>query len=971
MLNPFDDLIPGDKNPYAITQPPTQGQVLDNQGQVLTNTRTQQQIGDHPLERQNTQTSVQQKQQDISFAPPKQAKELIESFRSDPIVKGYRESLPVIIGATQAQPGGAGDLSVVYGWAKAMDPNSVVREGEVGMAQTAAGPMQRAQFLVSQYRLSEGGSLPPDVRRNLIEEMRTKGRQLNLAYSEVYKQYRDLLERSGLPSDLLGPHEGDKFAAAEEQYVRSINQDGVGPSDPNYRAYKGEGVPQAPGQTVEGFDLRKPAGPPPMAEEFRSGLYTAMRSGQIKSPNDMKAWVAQFNKANNSRFNALSNKETMLAIQAARQGKPFNVELPEYAPDISDARGQGGLMEDVDAGIRGAADTVSFGLADKLAAAGNTLFGGGTMDENLAREYAISDYDSENNPLARFGGQAVGGFGVPFGAINSLPQFMAKGAAYGGAYGLGTSRDWQDVPGNVAMGGAAGAAVPLGLQGLSSGFRGAKNFVRGRPTQGDVPPLVNPQTLELNQPMDAMSPAQRMKEFQELGLKTVTPGMAGGRSARVVEQGFNNLPGSAGIMEDVNAAAAGELRQAANAVASKFGSSRTLNEGGAELQRGAQSWMGRAAQLDRKVYDAIPIADDAPAALNTTRSTLGELTSQFGSNPQLAEALKSAKLGQYADALQSGQLSWKDLKAFRSRIGYEIGEMRLGGDSPTKDQLRALYGALSEDMRNTAAAMGPRAIHAFERANTFHRQMEARIEEGLTRILGPDIKASPEKAALAVQAMAQGGKSTADLKTLAQVRASTIKSGAWDEIAATLIRLGGQPTKSSGREFQPATFVNWYADMAEPARAMLFKPELRKSLDQFVAANQQLQRVKGLANTSNTAPVVFGGSALLTAGAAITNPILGAKLAATLGGNYAMGKLWTHAPFVRWATGFTKAYASGNPNAVKSQVGRLQKLAVANPELRGGVEQLLRSFANDNASRSGRLAASPDERPEDDEDPYR
>jgi hypothetical protein len=50
---------------------------------------------------------------------------------------------------------------------------------------------------------------------------------------------------------------------------------------------------------------------------------------------------------------------------------------------------------------------------------------------------------------------------------------------------------------------------------------------------------------------------------------------------------------------------------------------------------------------------------------------------------------------------------------------------------------------------------------------------------------------------------------------------------------------------SEGRDFNPQTFVNWYADMAEPARGMLFKPELRKSLDGFVAMNQQLSRVKG------------------------------------------------------------------------------------------------------------------------------
>ena len=429
-------------------------------------------------------------------------------------------------------------------------------------------------------------------------------------------------------------------------------------------------------------------------------------------------------------------------------------------------------------------------------------------------------------------------------------------------------------------------------------------------------------------------------------------------------------------MEDVGAKVAGELRKSADNVAGKFGSSRTFNEGGSELQRGARAWLGRADELTTKVYDAISIPPKRDAQIENTRDALRQLITVFQSNPKMAKLFTNSRLVAYLDALtpelvqvektgpraglerflgvppetiaNGGKLSWEDLKHFRSIIGESIGEQRLTGDDPLKSQLRSLYGALSEDMRKTAASIGPRQLKEFERANSFFAAKEARVEEALVRILGNDAKASPEKAALAVQAMTQGGKSTADLKRLAQVRASTIKSGAWDEIAATMIRMGGQPAKSSGREFSPSTFVNWYSDMAEPARAMLFKPALRKELDRFVAANQQLSRVKGLANSSNTAPVVFGGSAILTAATAITNPLLGVQMGATIAANHALGKLWTNQPFVNWATGYTKALASGNQNAVKSQMGRLTKLATTNPELRDLIQTLVRNTANDN-----------------------
>jgi hypothetical protein len=297
------------------------------------------------------------------------------------------------------------------------------------------------------------------------------------------------------------------------------------------------------------------------------------------------------------------------------------------------------------------------------------------------------------------------------------------------------------------------------------------------------------------------------------------------------------MPGSAGVMEDARRGTESQLAAATDVVASRFGNSRTMNEAGSELQRGANERIDRGKSVINKAYSAIPISDQAQASSTNAVATLQQLTGRFQSNPDLAAAMKDPKLNQYLSALQSGQISWKDLKDFRSIIGEKIGEMRFGESSSTND-LRALYAGLSEDMRNTAASQGPRAVHAFERANTLNRQNEELIQGALTRILGKDGNLAPEKAAAAVQAMTKGGKSTGDLKTLAQVRSATIKSGAWNEIAATLIRLGGQPANSQGRDFNPQTFVNWYADMAEPARRMLFSGEngeLRKSLDGFVA----------------------------------------------------------------------------------------------------------------------------------------
>lgn len=965
MPNPWDNdpivAAPTGGPIYGLPRQPPMQTPDQAQGQSLQNVHTGQEIASQPLQNANTQTNIAQGQQSIASSQQQMglsrvsgASDLQKSFRSDPTVQAYREVVPMVAAAEAAKPGGAGDNSVVYGWAKAMDPTGSVREGDVQMAQSASAPLQRAQLLISQYHLAEGGNLPPELRTALIEEMRNKARQLEHQYAQVRAGYIKSAQDNGLDPTILGPHEYAPFQATEEAYIRAH---GGTP--------KLNGVPidqGAPQKTIAGFDGELPRNDPlpKSAENYRDGLYNALRSGEIKSPASLKAWEAQFNQQHGTNFNAnLSAKQTMQAIGAARSGKAFNVDLPKYNPNISDVRGgQNTPNQDrFNATARGILDTPSFGTIDKLVAGTDTLFKGGTMDENLARQYAISDYDQANHPGFRIAGQIGGGALLPMGEMSSVPQIVGKSAALGGSYGVGSSRSLSDVPMNALLGAAGGAAVGGALGGAGRGIAA----LRGAPKE--IPPLVDPVTGELNQPMDAMRPAERVQAMQDYGMTTVTPGMAGGRSARIGEQVLNNLPASAGHMEDVNSLAGKELRRSMQGVAQQFGSSKTLNEGGAALQQGTKQWMTRFDEVTGKAYDAIPISGEAKASTTSTTATLQNLTARLKDNPGLAQEISDPVLQRYLGAIEKGGLSWQGMKEFRTFIGNKIGQFRLSEDARTGDY-RALYGALSQDMRDTAASMGPRALSAFERANTLKAQGEQRIETALATILGPDAKARPELAAAAIQRMTQGGKAGGDLRALAQVRASTIKSGAWDEIASTLIHLGGQPAKSEGRAFEPATFVKWYADMAEPARRMLFKPELRESLDGFVAMNQQLSRVKGLANTSNSGALVLAGAQLLQLGKMIMSADvtgIGIQLGANAL-NYGLAKAWTTPAFVKLLTGFGRSVASGNENAVRSQMGRLAKLATTNPELRQPIESLLRSL-NDNAPIPGQIAASPDQGP--------
>jgi hypothetical protein len=633
--------------------------------------------------------------------------------------------------------------------------------------------------------------------------------------------------------------------------------------------------------------------------------------------------------------------------------KPHSSAIDYSAADAQTQQRIDALKADQGAGTgsairRGALDAVTLGFGDEIRAgaraADQSLSGQGAFGDlysrNLGDERAYQSQLQQEHPLPFLGGQVVGSLALPTFGASSAGELARIAALYGGAYGAGSGTDVQSRLTGGATGAGAGGALGFGAGKLSS-------LLRGR--QQQVPELVDPATGSLNEPLEAAGPAARVGAAQEFGVN-LPMGAAGDRSAAIIEKGLDNLPGSAGVMNDARRVAEGQVQNAVQDVANRYGSARTLNEAGAELQRGAQERIERGATVATKAYNAIPITDTAPASKSNAIATLQQLTGRFQSNPDLAEAMRDPKLSTYLNALQSGDLTWKDLKDFRTIIGEKIGDMRFGEGHSTSD-LRALYGALSEDMRTTAASMGPGATKAFERANNLYRNEQQLIDNALVRVLGKDGQMNPEKAAAAVQAMTKGGKSTGDLKTLAQIRSATVKSGAWDEIASTLIRLGGQPANSQGRAFDPRTFVQWYADMAEPARKLLFgNGELRGSLDKFVAVNQRLANSNALRNTSQTVPNFVGTGFAGAAGAAAMLGHVGTLMGigAEMAGNFAMAKVWTNPGFVRWATGFSRAT---NPAAAKSQIGRLAKIAATNPELReplAAIQQRLLSAVNDN-----------------------
>lgn len=134
------------------------------------------------------------------------AGKLRDDYRSEPSIKVYRTVVPMLEAAKDAvtRPTRAADLNLVYAFAKLMDPESVVRESEMGMVVQSGTIGDRLNGIVGQ--LNGGQMLQPETRQRLLDELQSRFVSLEDSYNTVTGVYKGIAERSGLnPDDVVVP----------------------------------------------------------------------------------------------------------------------------------------------------------------------------------------------------------------------------------------------------------------------------------------------------------------------------------------------------------------------------------------------------------------------------------------------------------------------------------------------------------------------------------------------------------------------------------------------------------------------------------------------------------------------------------------------------------------------------------------------------------------------------------------------
>jgi len=127
---------------------------------------------------------------------------LRKEFEGRQEVKSYREALPVYNSIANTPETPAGDLNYIYGVGKILDPNSVVREGEMKLVIQSGSPLQRilgtTSWVFGQNRLTAG------QRAELAALMGQRMGSLQQQYQGAATEFSDLASRSGFkPEDVI------------------------------------------------------------------------------------------------------------------------------------------------------------------------------------------------------------------------------------------------------------------------------------------------------------------------------------------------------------------------------------------------------------------------------------------------------------------------------------------------------------------------------------------------------------------------------------------------------------------------------------------------------------------------------------------------------------------------------------------------------------------------------------------------
>lgn len=126
-----------------------------------------------------------------------------DEFNGRPSVKNYSEMVDTyndFSSVVNSESSGAGDMALVYGFMKALDPGSVVKETEFETAANA-GNIFQGGWAKFNGKFGKGEKLPEDVRQQFMSLVNKKLETKAKAFETDFTRYSDMAKRANLNLD--------------------------------------------------------------------------------------------------------------------------------------------------------------------------------------------------------------------------------------------------------------------------------------------------------------------------------------------------------------------------------------------------------------------------------------------------------------------------------------------------------------------------------------------------------------------------------------------------------------------------------------------------------------------------------------------------------------------------------------------------------------------------------------------------
>lgn len=652
-------------------------------------------------------------------------------------------------------------------------------------------------------------------------------------------------------------------------------------------------APAAP--AAEGFGLR-PFKPGEKVDNA-DGSYSTERTVTVQGPDGQWSVVPSLWMGPNGPVDLLEKGDDVIANVAARYEAGSGEKFPRFA-DVKAAEdwavqrsASGGASEaslaqdapweaDVEAGERGPLEPVvdaGKALIGAHMKAGGDFLSGILSPETWGRaaEGMGNDLNSGVQGVNPIGMQEAATAGQAVGEVVKLPGMKPYVSVYDGSAFAPLSDFPADKFATTVVEGvtyvvprtatdSAGESVEEGALaslGRIFGYAGGSS-APGSPAPAAITPKA--------------AAAQDMAKAAEAQGVTPSFAMRGPTQSKIAAAGEQFFP-TAGQFAGDTARVQGEISQAATRLADRAGPGASALEAGSALQRGGEAFKSEVSKVSRGLYDAVDQAIPPATAIQAPKTAAfleGELAKHAGT-PNIGASVGNTKWQGWLEDIKGGGLTWEAARALRTDIGEAVGNLT----GPLADvgggKLKALYAALSDDLGAAAAAQGPEAVKAWDRATAYTKASKSRIEEAFKGILGNGIH--PERAYAQLTAMAQDGSSRANLSALSKLMRSLPQDDA-AVVAGTVIRNLGKAKAGAqdaeGAAFSAETFLTNWNKLAPEAREIIAKSGLDSGvsdgLTQLAKVAERFRDAGGARNRSNTGNVA---SAVAFAGGLATAPV--------------------------------------------------------------------------------------------------